>query len=193
MCRFWFDISLRIRHNVIVNTKNGFTLIELMLVMGIVMILSVVGIGTYMQATVKSRDTQRKSDLNQLSKAVEAFYNDVGRYPISDSQSKMYCVSKSGSTVTNTSCGSKLYALVDGTNIEYITIPSDPTVDRKYIYVSDGQTYAIYSSLENVNDKDLLKDGSGKVIADPWTVSCAIYGTVPCNYKITETGLIKSL
>ncbi len=166
-----------------------------MLSIGLIMILSVIGVGSYIQATVKSRDTQRKSDLNQMAKAVEAFYNDIGRYPNSTADNKMYCITKSGSTITDTTCNTKLFAVIDGLTVEYITIPSDPVPSQKYVYVSSGgQNYTFYTALENVNDKDLLKDGSGNLITNPWSTNCSTTATtISCNYKVTETGLIKSL
>ena len=159
------------------------------------MILSVIGIGTYMQATVKSRDTQRKSNLDQMAKAIEAFYSDVGRYPHSDSQNNMYCAVRSGNSLTDVVCGDKLYLLSDGLASEYINTPSDPTTGRTYVYLSsDGQSYSFYAALENSNDRDLIKDGSGNVVVDPWGVNCGAVGaTVPCNYKVNETGLVKSI
>lgn len=191
---YLFDICFVIKHNVIVIIKRGFTLIELMLVVGLIMILSVVGIGTYMQATVKSRDAQRKNDLSQLSKAAETFYTDIGRYPLADSENKMYCVIKVGSVVTNTSCGDRLYAVIDGVNTEYIAFPEDPVPTQEYVYTSsDGQTFAIYTAIENLNDRDLLKDANGDLIEDPWGIDCQVSGSsVPCNYSVTETGKVRN-
>ena len=59
-------------------------MIELILVMAIIGILSVIGIGSFTQATVKSKDTQRKNDLNQIAKALELYYNDALKMMLAD-------------------------------------------------------------------------------------------------------------
>lgn len=176
--------------------KNGFTLVELMLVMALVMILSVVGIGSYTVATTKSRDTLRKGELNQIAKALESFNQDIGRYPKSSVPgNEILCYSRTGSTPTDIPCESnqKLVATIDGEPTAYITIPSDPDSFKSYVYISPDvdSEYGLYTALENTQDIDLLIDAeTDQPDLNPWGVSC---GNVPCNYKITESGLVKSL
>ncbi len=164
---------------------------ELMVVIALVMILSVIGIGSFTSATVKSKDTQRKNDLNQISKALESFSTDIGRYPLSlEGEDFIHCYIKDGVTVTNPTCDSnKLYSVIDGAMTIYIPIPNDPDPAGKYVYISDGGSYAIYAALESNTDKDLLRDSEENVVLDPWGVDC---GSVSCNYQVTETGLTKS-
>lgn len=172
---------------------SGFTLIELLVVIALIMILSSVGVGTFTSATIKSKDTQRKHDLNQMVKAFESFNNDVGRYPLSlPGEDFVHCYIRNGSTVTNPTCdGDKLYTVIDGKLSNYIDIPSDPEPSQNYVYISeDGVSFELYAGLENTGDADLLKDENGDVIPDPWGVSC---GDVPCNYKITESGRAKTI
>lgn len=159
----------------------------------LIMILSVVGIGSFTLATVKSKDTQRKNDLNQVVKALESFNNDVGRYPLStDTEKVVHCYVNQSGVVSNPKCDSnKLYSVIDGAMTIYITFPSDPDPAQKYVYIStDGADYSLYAALENTADKDLLRDANGIVNLNPWSVSC---GGVSCNYKVTETGLVKNL
>lgn len=172
--------------------------------MALVTILSVIGIGSYTQATVKSRDTLRKSELSQISKALEAFNQDIGRYPYVGSTDPtdtakygvIYCYRKIAGVVTSPSCdGNKLNTLIgdsiaDVAITNYITLPSDPSGTRKYIYLTtDGTTFALYASLENNQDKDLIQTG-GVPNMNPWNIDC---GIAKCNYKITEEGLARSL
>lgn len=163
---------------------------ELLMVIGLMMILSVIGIGSFIQSSVKSRDSQRKNDLNQIGKAVEAFYTDVGHYPLSDAvlTDKIYCYDQG---VDKVCTGTKLYYMVDSTHtITYLDIPKDPDATKKYVYVRSSTGYSLYAALESTVDRDLLKDAGGNVIWDPWGISC---GSVQCNYQIVETGLIKDL
>ena len=52
--------------------KNGFTLVELMVVITIIGILSVIGIAIYSGLQKSARDTKRKQDIMAISKALEA-------------------------------------------------------------------------------------------------------------------------
>lgn len=169
---------------------KGFTLIELLVVVALIMILASVGLGAYTISTTRSYDTQRKSDLGQISKALESFNNDIGRYPLSDANGAILCYQKEGAVVTNPTCtGAKLTIRIDGVVSSYISIPTDPDPSNKYVYDSDGSTFALYTKLHNTEDKDLLRDENDEVITNPYSVSC---GVDVCNYKITEAGLSKT-
>lgn len=170
--------------------RDGFTMIELLIVIALIMILSAIGLGSFTISTTRSYDSQRKSDINQISKALESFNNDVNRYPLSDAQGNILCYQKDGSVITNPSCsGSKLTIRIDGIVTSYILMPSDPDRSNKYIYESDGSTFALYTYIQNPKDKDLILDEAGNALTDPFEKTC---GTDKCNYKITEAGLAKT-
>ena len=59
----------------------GFTLVELLVVISIIGILTMVGAVAYSGAQKKARDTQRKTELDALSKALIMYYNDNGVFP----------------------------------------------------------------------------------------------------------------
>ena len=170
--------------------RNAFTMIELLIVVSLIMILSAVGLGAYNISTTRSYDTQRKSDLNQISKALESFNGDVGRYPLSGSQGEILCYQKDAGVITNPSCaGTKLTTRIDGVVTSYIDIPADSDESNKYLYESDGLTFGLYTAIHNKSDKDLLLDVDGNPLADPYGKTC---GSDKCNYKITEVGLSKT-
>ncbi|KKR41619.1 MAG: Type II secretory pathway pseudopilin PulG-like protein, partial [Candidatus Woesebacteria bacterium GW2011_GWB1_40_12] len=63
------------------NIKNlslGFTLVELLVVIAILGILATIGLVTFSSSQMRGRDAQRKSDLKQISSALEIYYNDYG-------------------------------------------------------------------------------------------------------------------
>lgn len=161
---------------------------ELLIVVALIMILSAIGVGGFISSTAKSRDTLRKNDLNQIAKAVEAFSGDVGRYPLSDN-GNFRCYEVTGGVGSNVSClGDKLFFKLDGKVTNYIALPKDPDLGLTYYYESvDGSSFALYAAIQNLSDKDLLKDVNGNIVT--YLVSC---GDVQCNYKLTETGLVKT-
>lgn len=61
--------------------RQGFTLIELIVVVVIVSILVTLLTANYVGAVAKGRDAQRMNDLKQIQTALESYYNDNGNYP----------------------------------------------------------------------------------------------------------------
>lgn len=61
--------------------KNGFTLIELMVVVGIVILISSLVVVNVNQARKKARDARRIADLATVSSALQTYYADFHSYP----------------------------------------------------------------------------------------------------------------
>ncbi len=57
-------------------TPQGFTLVELLVVVSIIAVLSVIGITIFTGAQKGARDARRKADVESISKALEAHFND---------------------------------------------------------------------------------------------------------------------
>jgi prepilin-type N-terminal cleavage/methylation domain-containing protein len=62
-------------------SRSGFTLIELLVVIAIIGLLATVSVVAFSNAQKKARDTRRMSDLRQISKIVELYYDENGQYP----------------------------------------------------------------------------------------------------------------
>jgi general secretion pathway protein G len=66
-----------------VTGKKGFTLIELMVVMMIIIVLAGIGLATYSNVTLRSKESVLKTDLFQMRDAIDQYYADKNKYPAS--------------------------------------------------------------------------------------------------------------
>lgn len=141
--------------------KNGFTLIEVIVVSTILIVLSAVGISSYTGTIKRTRDARRKADLNTIQKALESYYDDNGSYP----------ATATADTLCATSDKCYLRA-----------VPADPlTGTADYTYVlgdvgGTGQSFQLYSTLETDDD---YGPGAGR-----YAPSC---GSSVCRYGVSST------
>jgi general secretion pathway protein G len=61
--------------------QRGFTMIELMIVMSLIVILATMGLVQYRQSIVLSREAVLKEDLFRLREAIDQYYADKNKYP----------------------------------------------------------------------------------------------------------------
>lgn len=109
--------------------NKGFSLIELLIVIAILAIISSVGMMGFTAAQKRTRDTNRKSDLQQYRSSLEAYANrNNGLYP-------------NATIDANSLCGASYLNLG-------ITCPTDPK-SGTYEYIGDGLKYVLYGVLEN--------------------------------------------
>ncbi len=123
----------------------------------------------------KASDTQRKSDLAQIQRALEAYYQDHGQYPTSSSF-------KIVNNSTPVSWGSTWSPYINA-------LPKDPSPTKNYAYVSlaSGQSYELYASLDRANkDPQACKsDGSA---CDGAVSASATCGGI-CNYGVSSPNI----
>ncbi len=145
----------------------GFTLIELMVVMVILGLLATVGLASFRTSQIKSRDAKRKSDLGQIQRALELYYNDYNTYP--------------DSVGGKISVGGALNwgdEFKDAKETVYMKeLSKDPTKNPDYCYASSASpvSYKLYAKLENSQDPR---------IGGPYTcggVSSYNYGVASAN------------
>lgn len=161
--------------------KKGFTLVELLVVITILGILATIGLGAFTSSQARSRDVQRKSDLRQISSALELFYSDYGKYPSSNNGAIQSCKYNS-TTATGTNCiwGDTGSAgnFTDGKTTYFQALPKDPSSNLHFYYRvvnnSNNQAYQLFAYLENTQDQSRI---SGL------TYSCGSYN---CNFAITS-------
>lgn len=62
-------------------SNRGFTIIELLVAATVIAVLITIGMVSYAPVNKRSRDTKRKSDVEQLRSALEMYRADNGYYP----------------------------------------------------------------------------------------------------------------
>jgi len=169
--------------------KKGFTLVELLVVMSILGVLISLVAGNFRSSQIKGRDAQRKSDLKQISTALELFYADYNYYPPSEDGYIMACFFEEG--VGGSRCswgtGSEFKDVYPGTTtsrtIYFKSIPSDPSSKLQYYYrtLENNRKFQLFATLENSEDPDCL---GGDCINSPVEYEC---GTKICNFAITSS------
>lgn len=161
---------------------KGFTLVEMLVVMGVLGVLATALLVTLnpIDQLRKSNDAQRKSDLAQIKRALDLYYDDNGKYPVSTADFRI----QDGATVISWS----------GVWQPYMSkVPKDPLATHAYVYYSpsssNGQTYYLYANLERgAKDPQVCNTGNAcsSILTGgagfPVATSCG--GT--CNYAISS-------
>lgn len=123
--------------------KNGFTLIELLVVIAIVGVLTALSLPNFVLSRQRARDTQRKSDIRQIQKALEVYKQDQSpiSYPTNAAWTALTCAA----------------AWSSGSNTYMTKFPCDPLTAARYTYTinpSDTTRYTLYACVENASDVD---------------------------------------
>jgi general secretion pathway protein G len=62
-------------------TQRGFTLLEMVMVMTIIVVLAVIGVTSYQQVQLKAKETLLKEDLNTMRKLIDQYEADREKLP----------------------------------------------------------------------------------------------------------------
>ncbi len=154
------------------NLQLGFTMVELTVIMAVlgVLITGVIVIINPLAQIEKAQDARRKSDLNQIQRALDLYYEDNGGYPPAGA----------GFTINNVSWGSSWTPYMG-------TLPKDPTSPTKtYIYnaSADGQAYWLYANVARGAQDPQACAGGDDCPNVPGAQLCG--GGSACNFGVSS-------
>ena len=158
----------------------GFTLLEMTVVLAIMGILASAAIGAYLASQQKGRDAQRKSDLSQIQRAMEAYVSDHGLYPAAIGSRIAGC----GAPNYDGACGWGAEFRDKNGTIYMKQLPKDPSGQQIYVYLAstDRKQYQLFALLENKNDPAIA---TYSYICDTSSNPCN-YGTSSSNATSAE-------
>ena len=126
-----------------VNKTRGFTLIELLVVISIIGVLAGLIMVNFNSARERTRDTQRKSDLAQVKRALLLYHNDNNAYP----------------TAIELVWGAQFGS---GTMVYMKRVPEDPGGGGYHYrpHLTDPNDYCLWATLENSSDASAAESQS---------------------------------
>jgi general secretion pathway protein G len=131
--------------------QDGFTLIEMMVVILIIGLLALMIVPRLKGVADRAKRTKAQADISELKQALDRYYLDNGSYPTSDQGLQaLVTPPTSGRVPTN---------YEEGGYIE--KLPDDPW-GHPYVYQSDGSSYVLKSyGPDGVQSQDDIDGSSG--------------------------------
>lgn len=157
----------------LLKSKKGFTLIELIIVVAIIALLVLMVILALRNNINKANDAKRKADLQRIATAFEEYYSDKDCYP-------------TGSILTT--CG--------GSGLKdwgLSAVPCDPVFKTPYCYLTDAdkptcfQKFRILNTLKYLSDPVIKLIGCGSGQYCGWETECGASGNrFGFNYGVSS-------
>ena len=150
---------------------RGFTLVELLIVMGILGVLTALLIANISSGRERARDAVRKSDFANIRNALRIYYNDYQQYPASSGGNIMGC--GAGGVLACSWAGGSFTA--EG-NTYMKKLPGNPSGENEYSYTQTlgGEGFTLVVEMENEGDKNIAESQTrcGVSLASDVYVTC---------------------
>lgn len=153
-------------------TINGFTIVELLIVIVVIAILAAISIVAYNGIQERARFAAMRSDLSSLNKAIQLYYADKGSYPVTPPGT-------TGGPCDGATVGWCGWDQATGDNFipglvpNYISatpqLPASNVNNSTYLYRSDGTNY----KLIRYNGGSGLSASEQAAMADLRTTDCS--------------------
>lgn len=164
--------------------RKGFTLVELLVAVGIIGVLASVSVVSLNSVRQKGRDAKRISEVKQMQNALEAYYASNGSYPLSVENLKL------GEATSAALCPPNVgkqdgFQAAGCANAYMVTLNRDPSMglatglvapNDKYEYIYnprqvDGTTLCEAAPCPSYDVSFVLESGSGNFVAKKKTTA----------------------
>ncbi len=160
--------------------RRGFTLIELMVVIAIIIILAAIAIPNYLKMTERAKRSRLASDMATLATVLETYKTDWGTYPKTSAATTAESVSDttlvhnelagknaSGTGINNAAATNAVGEVgpieyIKETTLTSIVNPFDATKEVMYLSNASGSNWAIYAEI-GTNKFLVRTDGTSTV------------------------------
>jgi prepilin-type N-terminal cleavage/methylation domain-containing protein len=148
-----------------ISIANGFTLVELMVVVVSIGIISMLATTSFVAVQTDTRDYERKTSIEALTVSLEDYYSKHGEYPsCGDMSQSVYDL------VTNTLPDIEADILtapnaIDGTNSILASCADINNSDDSYAYIGDGSATCLTGSACTSYTLKYLEESTGNTIS----------------------------
>ena len=150
----------------LMSKRNGFTLVEILVVITIIATLASISFATFNNAQIKTRDGIRKNDLNSLKIALEIYAQKNN-------------LSYVGGTGVSCSTDTGNFYTTIAPYMANSKVPKDPSPpNNQYCYISlnSGSSFRLFAKLENCSNSNIPN------------INCS--SSPDWNYSVTSEDLI---
>ncbi|MDE2188749.1 MAG: type II secretion system protein [Patescibacteria group bacterium] len=159
--------------------KDGFTLVEMLVVIAIIAILTGIIMANLMGSKAKSRDAKRVSDLAQIQLAIEQYFDRCNQYPttISGTLTSIYQGCPKDSNNVQITLGNFISQIPNdptGGNYDYVT--NNSVNSSQYPTPTDYLLHATFETTNTASAQSATNMPTWFPATPPWTsgVTCNI-------------------
>lgn len=148
------------------NIEEGFTLVELLVVISIIAVIMGLSVSNFLGARARARDAKSKAEMKEIKNALRLYYNDYTTYPGTSATAPyiMGCGANHISQCPTTSCSSDFSGggadgctQSTGTVVYMKRLPRDGSgaYNFRYAQSASGDDFCLTVNLENRADSEI--------------------------------------